>query len=790
MNDVIVKVGDFKYIDTRSGREYIDVIYAGEDNYFIVKLYHNRNSYNVIDVNGEVVFSNNYDYISYAGNDLFYVGRYVRGKLFKICVNKSGAFLSINQTMLSEFYQSYDFVYCVKDECYFLMRGDKYGLAVSEKVILDCEYDYLGDLLNLYFICKKDGCVYLAGLTEGNIIEVPNDTYEVKYYSDKCVVLSHEVNNNRHYSSIIDLTGLIIFPKSNIIIQEFDNGHALFYRDDMKTRFGVISETGNIILDSRYSKIEFYDDSIIADGQRYSYCGKMVMRHERDLIELDTRYDACGDFYDGLARVRKIRKSHEPTHVYRVRDRRRKPILADEFGNLDKRYLASETEYEKLNRRWGFINIKGEEVIACQFCAVGDFSEGLAMACYTTNYKGYIGLSGNFVIPRKYSCCSRFSEDRAFVGNNGMCMIAGEFMNYSIIIDRDGNEVCKFSDISNIYSIYPSYIYDYCDGLARFRYQPQDLFGTKKYGFIDKSGRVVIDNLKYAEDFKDGYADVTIGDDIYPMDKEGSIFISDDKYSVRVSYSIISNFDKIVFVNSCILANYGSLWGNYGYKDIVSQNGDIISVSPYGIYETVEISRDGECLLVKAFGSEEAHRLSFNGYFLIGSSVEPKEMQHKYFWYRQIDCEGVFYIVDSLHNTQGIVDNYGKEVIPCIYEKVDVDRGRRHIRCKNIEKYIHPDFFYEGNMFDVFYDFSFNQIIPNVSGNDVILKGRYDATREFSENGLAAVCKSDRWGFVDRTGELVIPCCYVQVDDFKGDLCRVESPLDGWITIDAAGEQL
>ena len=91
------------------------------------------------------------------------------------------------------------------------------------------------------------------------------------------------------------------------------------------------------------------------------------------------------------------------------------------------------------------------------------------MACYTTNYKGYIGLSGNFVIPRKYSCCSRFSEDRAFVGNNGMCMIAGEFMNYSIIIDRDGNEVCKFSDISNIYSIYPSYIYDYCDGLARFR---------------------------------------------------------------------------------------------------------------------------------------------------------------------------------------------------------------------------------------------------------------------------------------------------------------------------------
>lgn len=794
MDDVIVKVGDFKYVDIRTGREYVEVNYVGTDDYFIVKLNHNRNSYNVIDIDGEVVFRNNYDYISYVGNDLFYVGKYVRGKLLKICANKSGTFLTIKRTNLSDFYQSYDFVYCIEDDCYFLMKGEKYGLSVSERVILDCEYDYLGDFFNSYFICKKEGRLYLANLTDGIVIELPNNTYDAKYYSEKCIVLSQIVNNNSHYSSIIDLTGQVIFPISNIVIREFDNGFALFYKDDMNTRTGVISETGNIILDSRCSNIEFYDDSIIADGQRYSYCGKMVMRYEGQLIELNSRYDACGDFYDGMARVRKRVKPysvHVRRNTYRIRDRR-KPI-SDEFGNLDKKYLATETEYEKLNRRWGFVNLKGEEIIPCQFRAVGNFSDGLAMACFTADYKGYIDVNGTFVIPRKYGCCSQFSDGRAFVGTGGVCMIDGEFMNYSSIIDRVGNEVCNFSRIADNYGVYPSRVFDYSEGLARFRYQPKELFATKKYGFIDKSGEVAIDNLRYAEDFNNGYANITVGEDVYPMNKEGDVFISNDKYSIRIPHSIISNFEKIVFVNSCVLANYGSLWDMQGYKDIVSPNGEIISVSPYGIYETVEISEDGTCIMVKTFNSVDLLRLSFNGYFLIDCFGELKEMRKKYFWYRRVDNEVQFYVVDSLHNTKGVVDVYGNEVIQCVYENIEVDIDLQLIKCKSPENYSRPfsqDFFFEGVIYNAYYDFSFNQIIPDIVNGNVLLKNRYDATRNFSANDLAAVCNDGRWGFVDRNGELVIPCVYLQVDDYKDGYCKVESYSDGWITINTDGKRL
>jgi hypothetical protein len=318
------------------------------------------------------------------------------------------------------------------------------------------------------------------------------------------------------------------------------------------------------------------------------------------------------------------------------------------------------------------------------------------------------------------------------------------------------------------------------------------LFETKKYGFLDKFGKVVIDDLKYAEDFKDGYANITVGEDVYPMNKEGNVFVSDGKYSAIVPHSTISKFDKIIFVNSCILANYGSLWDKYGYKDIVSSQGEIVSVSPYGIYETVEISQDGTYIMVKTFSSVDVLRLSFNGYFLIDCFGELKEMQKKYFWYRRVDNDVQFYVVDSLHNTKGVVDCYGNEVIPCVYENIEVDNDRHLIKCKSPENYSRPfsqDFFCEVS-YNVFYDFSFNQIIPDTVTGNTILKDRYDATRIFSANGLAAVCKDGRWGFVNKYGELAIPCIYLQVDDFKDGYCKAESDEDGWITINNEGKKL
>ena len=48
---------------------------------------------------------------------------------------------------------------------------------------------------------------------------------------------------------------------------------------------------------------------------------------------------------------------------------------------------------------------------------------------------------------------------------------------------------------------------------------------------------------------------------------------------------------------------------------------------------------------------------------------------------------------------------------------------------------------------------------------EVVLPPQFDQARDFSE-GLAAVRIGDRWGYIDETGKRVIPLLYERVQDF------------------------
>ena len=70
---------------------------------------------------------------------------------------------------------------------------------------------------------------------------------------------------------------------------------------------------------------------------------------------------------------------------------------------------------------WGFINIKGEEVIAPRYPFVGDFSEGLAVVRDSSNRFGYINAKGELVIkPSFYDEANHFSHGLALVKLNGL----------------------------------------------------------------------------------------------------------------------------------------------------------------------------------------------------------------------------------------------------------------------------------------------------------------------------------------------------------------------------------
>ena len=93
-----------------------------------------------------------------------------------------------------------------------------------------------------------------------------------------------------------------------------------------------------------------------------------------------------------------------------------------------------------INRKWGFINEAGTEVIPCIYLSVRDFSEDLAAANLNGSW-GFIDKNGNEVVPFIYDDVKEFSEGLAAVRFGYKNEVKWGF------IDKNGNEV-----IPHIYS--------------------------------------------------------------------------------------------------------------------------------------------------------------------------------------------------------------------------------------------------------------------------------------------------------------------------------------------------
>jgi hypothetical protein len=149
----------------------------------------------------------------------------------------------------------------------------------------------------------------------------------------------------------------------------------------------------------------------------------------------------------------------------------------------------------ELNGRTGFINIKGEVVIAPQFDYARRFHNGLALVQingnnvsktrrytdYIGGKYGYIGKTGKFVIEAKFNIAQDFSEGLAAVG----------------MPTRNGG---------------------------------------RRYGFIDATGRMVIKpQFQEAGDFNEGTASVRVGDKWGVIDRTG-------KFIVPPKYDLVDSF--------------------------------------------------------------------------------------------------------------------------------------------------------------------------------------------------------------------------------------------------------
>lgn len=152
----------------------------------------------------------------------------------------------------------------------------------------------------------------------------------------------------------IDKTGKVVIPIQYYLVGSFSGGLAAFSLDNNnshKGKFGFINTKGEVVIEAQYPFMGSLDYEGFSDGfanVRADVPGEYGMESKRVLIDQKNNivisgYDYVFDFRDGFARVG----------------------FEESKGYFDPKY--------------GYINMKGEEVIPIEYEEIGTPSEGLVM---------------------------------------------------------------------------------------------------------------------------------------------------------------------------------------------------------------------------------------------------------------------------------------------------------------------------------------------------------------------------------------------------------------------------
>lgn len=186
------------------------------------------------------------------------------------------------------------------------------------------------------------------------------------------------------------------------------------------------------------------------------------------------------------------------------------------------------------NDLWGFINSKGKIVIDCGFCAVNDFSGGLA-AVQIKNKWGFINETGQIIISCRYDEVRSFQEGFAAVRQKDKWGF----------IDNKGQEdiACMYDDAG-----------DFSEGKAAVKINNYFDDCIDAWAYIDQNNKIVIEydsytasegRMEYVGSFKNGSAFVS---DVFYIiiDDEGRrIFDGQNSWFIISSLEYNEKYDAI-----------------------------------------------------------------------------------------------------------------------------------------------------------------------------------------------------------------------------------------------------
>lgn len=180
-------------------------------------------------------------------------------------------------------------------------------------------------------------------------------------------------------------------------------------------------------------------------------------------INRKARFNSAKDFSEGFGVVQ------FEDGLYGMVDKTINVVTSQSYISLES-FNSGTAKFSKDGNHYGLLDYNMNEVVKDIYTGIGDYSDGM-IRVYNDDGTGYLNENLELVIPCKYSNASDFSEGVAIVEYN-----------YSKgLIDKTG----KFNAVENVMSISP-----FKDGLAQITQKGN--YGRVKYGFINKSGEIVI----------------------------------------------------------------------------------------------------------------------------------------------------------------------------------------------------------------------------------------------------------------------------------------------------------
>lgn len=395
-----------------------------------------------------------------------------------------------------------------------------------------------------------------------------------------------------------------------------------------------------------------------------SLCSPLIWAQEQlfNIIHTANKYQAIHSFQEGFAKV-------ETKNRCGVINQEGKEIIPCHFLSSfsftdvgsslfhDGRVLARDGL-----SLYGYYNTEGELVIPFTYEKAFDFSRGYATAG-EENKVGLIDTNGKFIIPPKYESIIPFKDGLAR---------ASKVVNGKVkegFIDIKGNAVIPF--------IYDR-VYDFSEGLAKVE-------EGNRISFIDKSGRKIIalKESAYSRSFAEGYAIITNPETKKYgfMDKTGNIVIP-------CIYDDVSDFKD---GTACVEKD--NLWGliDKNGKELTPISYESISSSHHGIPGTsswsergwAEIRKNGKKGIIDIRGKEVLPCIykSLKEYKYSEGPV-PVTIDNKWGY---VNSDGKLIIpyefddaspftselaIVKKNGKEGMINKTGQLVIPCVYDQL------------------------------------------------------------------------------------------------------------------------